>query len=436
MKYIKKAARTAEADHADVHVAVRKILSKIEIGGEEAARRYAREFDKWDGDIVVSQDQRKQAAIGVPEQLKADIRFAHDNVRRFAEAQRATATDFAIEVMPGLTAGQKQIPVSAAGCYVPGGRYSHVASAIMTITTAKVAGVSHIAACSPPRPGVGIPPAILYTMDLCGADVILNMGGVQGIAAIANGLFGVKKADIIVGPGNQYVAEAKRILFGQVGIDMVAGPTDSMIIADTSADAELVAADLVGQAEHGWNSPVWLVTSDARLASRVMARAPELIDALPEPNRDSARAAWADFAEVILCDDAEEMAAVADDYAPEHLHVQASHLDWWLKRLRAYGSLFLGEETTVAFGDKTSGPNHVLPTSKAARYTGGLSVHKFMKTVTWQRATRAAARPLAEATARISRLEGMEGHARTADVRLTKFFPDESFDLSAANVGS
>lgn len=436
MKYIKKAARTAEADHADVHVAVRKILSEIEIGGEEAARRYAREFDKWDGDIVVSQDQRKRAAVVVPEQLKADIRFAHDNVRRFAEAQRATATDFAIEVMPGLTAGQKQIPVSAAGCYVPGGRYSHVASAIMTITTAKVAGVSHIAACSPPRPGVGIPPAILYTMDLCGADVILNMGGVQGIAAIANGLFGVKKADIIVGPGNQYVAEAKRILFGQVGIDMVAGPTDSMIIADTNADAELVAADLVGQAEHGWNSPVWLVTSDARLASRVMARAPELIDALPEPNRDSAHAAWADFAEVILCDDAEEMAAVADDYAPEHLHVQASDLDWWLKRLRAYGSLFLGEETTVAFGDKTSGPNHVLPTSKAARYTGGLSVHNFMKTVTWQRATRAAARPLAVATARISRLEGMEGHARTADVRLTKFFPDESFDLGAANVGS
>ena len=296
----------------------------------------------------------------------------------------------------------------------------------MTITTAKVAGVSHIAACSPPRPGVGIPAAIVYTMDLCGADIILNMGGVQGVAAIANGLFGVRKADILVGPGNQYVAEAKRILFGQIGIDMVAGPTDSMVIADTTADAELVAADLIGQAEHGWNSPVWLVSSDAALAARVMTLVPELIEALPQPNRDSARAAWADFAEIILCADAEEMATVADDYAPEHLHVQADDLDWWLNRLRAYGSLFLGEETTVAFGDKTSGPNHVLPTSGAARYTGGLSVHKFMKTVTWQRATRAAARPLAEATARISRLEGMEGHARTADIRLTKFFPSRA----------
>jgi sulfopropanediol 3-dehydrogenase len=305
-----------------------------------------------------------------------------------------------------------------------------VASAIMTITTAKVAGVPHIAACSPPRPGIGIPPAILFAMDLCGADVILNLGGVQGVAAMAHGLFGLPKADILVGPGNQYVAEAKRMLFGQVGIDMFAGPTDSMVLADASADAEMVAYDLVGQAEHGYNSPVWLVTSDETLAHRVIRRVPELIETLPDVNRESARAAWDNMAEVILCQDAEEMARVADDYAPEHLHVQARDLDWWLGRLTAYGSLFLGEETTVAFGDKTSGPNHVLPTSGAARYTGGLSVHKFMKTVTWQRATRTAARPLAEATARISRLEGMEGHARSADIRLAKFFPDETFDLT------
>lgn len=300
MKYLKRAARTAEADQSDVSAAVQKILSEIKINGEAAARCYAKEFDKWDGEIVISQEQRKAAAAFLPDQLKADIHFAHDNVRRFAEAQLATATDFAVEILPGLTAGQKQIPVSSAGCYVPGGRYSHVASAIMTITTAKVAGVSHIAACSPPRPGVGIPAAIVYTMDLCGADIILNMGGVQGVAAIANGLFGVRKADILVGPGNQYVAEAKRILFGQIGIDMVAGPTDSMVIADTTADAELVAADLIGQAEHGWNSPVWLVSSDAALAARVMTLVPELIEALPQPNRDSARAAWADFAEIIL----------------------------------------------------------------------------------------------------------------------------------------
>ena len=436
MIYLKKAIRTAEADHQDVRAAVEKMLAEMATDGEAAARKFACDLDKWSGEIVVSAEVRRAAANLVPDKLKADIRFAHDNIRRFAEAQRASVTDCEIEIFPGLTAGQKQIPVSAAGCYVPGGRYSHVASAIMTITTAKVAGVPHIAACSPPRPGVGVPPAILFAMDLCGADVILNLGGVQGVAAMANGLFGLPKADILVGPGNQYVAEAKRILYGQVGIDMFAGPTDSMVVADASADAEMVASDLVGQAEHGYNSPVWLVCSDAKLARDVMALVPLLIQSLPPLNRDSAFAAWRDFAEVMLCDSREEMAQVADQYAPEHLHIQAMDLDWWLATLRAYGSLFLGEETTVAFGDKTSGPNHVLPTSGAARYTGGLSVHKFMKTVTWQRATRDAARPLAEATARISRLEGMEGHARSADIRLAKFFPDQSFDLSVDDVAS
>ncbi|WP_395005576.1 histidinol dehydrogenase [Cypionkella sp.] len=431
MIYMKKSTPPAPADQQDVRATVESILAQIVSGGEDAARAFTVDLDHWGGDIVVSQATRAAAADLVPDQLKADIRFAHDNIRRFAEAQRATVTDCAVEILPGLMAGQKQIPVSAAGCYVPGGRYSHVASAIMTITTAKVAGVPHIAACSPPRAGQGIPPAILYAMDLCGADVILNMGGVQGVAAMANGLFGLPKADILVGPGNQYVAEAKRILYGQVGIDMFAGPTDSMVIADATADAAMVAADLVGQAEHGYNSPVWLVTSDRGLASAVLDLVPRLIATLPALNRDSAQAAWTALAEVILCDGPEEMAQVADQVAPEHLHVQAADLDWWLNRLRAYGSLFLGEETTVAFGDKTSGPNHVLPTSGAARYTGGLSVHKFMKTVTWQRATRAAARPLAEATARISRLEGMEGHARSADIRLAKFFPDEVFDLRA-----
>lgn len=434
MIYLKKAVRTAETDQRGVHEIVARMLAEVAAGGEAVARNYARDLDKWTGDIIVSPEDRAAAAAQVPDRLKADIQFAHDNVRRFAQAQRATITDCAIEILPGVMAGQKQIPVSAAGCYVPGGRYSHVASAIMTITTAKVAGVPHIAACSPPRPGVGIPPAIVYAMDLCGADAILSMGGVQGVAAMANGLFGLPKADILVGPGNQYVAEAKRILFGQVGIDMVAGPTDSMVIADSKADPEIVAVDLVGQAEHGYNSPVWLVTSDRALAERVMGLVPKLIETLPALNRQSAQAAWADFAEVILCDSAEEMAKVADQFAPEHLHIQAENLDWWLQRLRSYGSLFLGEETTVAFGDKTSGPNHVLPTSGAARYTGGLSVHKFMKTVTWQRATREGTRPLAEATARISRLEGMEGHARSADIRLAKFFPDDVFDLNLANV--
>ena len=430
--YLKRATRTAETGQTDVRAAVETMLADIAAGGDEAIRRYARALDQWEGEIVVSRETIRMAAARVPEKLKADIRFAHGNIRRFAEAQKATIMDCDIEILPGLRAGQRQIPVSATGCYVPGGRYSHIASAIMTITTAKVAGVPHIAACSPPRPGQGIPAPILFAMDLCGADVILSVGGVQGVAAMANGHFGLPRADILVGPGNQYVAEAKRILYGQVGIDMFAGPTDSMVIADLMADPELVAWDLVGQAEHGYNSPVWLVTSDRPLAERVMALVPGMIEELPEINAANARAAWADCAEVIVCDTAEEMAEVADRYAPEHLHVQAADLDWWLKRLRSYGSLFLGEETTVAFGDKSSGPNHVLPTSGAARYTGGLSVHKFMKTVTWQRATREASRPLAIATARISRLEGMEAHARAGDVRLRKYFPGETFDTDAA----
>ena len=314
---------------------------------------------------------------------------------------------------------------------MPGGRYSHIASAIMTVTTAKVAGVSNITACSPPRPGVGVAPAIVYAAKVCGADNILAMGGVQGIASMTFGLFGLPSANILVGPGNQFVAEAKRILFGRVGIDMIAGPTDSLILADGTADAHVVATDLVSQAEHGYNSPVWLVTDDKALAEDVMARVPGLIDDLPGVNRDNATAAWRDYAEVILCADREEMAATSDAYAPEHLTVQAQDLPWWLNRLTCYGSLFLGEETTVSYGDKASGPNHVLPTSGAARYTGGLSVHKYLKIVTWQQATRDGAKPIAEATARISRLEGMEGHARAADARLAKYFPHENFDLSA-----
>lgn len=430
--HLKTATRRPETGQTDVRAGVEALLARIEAGGEAAVRDLAREMDRWEGPVVVTPEAIRAAARQVPETLKDDIRFAHDNISRFARAQRGTISDCEIEVIPGLWAGQKQIPVSAAGCYVPGGRYSHIASAIMTVTTAKEAGVAHVTACSPPRPGVGIPPAILFAMDHCGADMILNLGGVQGIAAMAKGLFGARKADILVGPGNQYVAEAKRILYGEIGIDMFAGPTDSMVIADHTADPLLVAWDLVGQAEHGWNSPVWMVTTDRALAQRVLALVPELIASLPEANAANARAAWADFAEVILCDTAAEMVAVADRTAPEHLHVQAADLDWWLANLSCYGSLFLGEETTVAFGDKASGPNHVLPTSGAARYTGGLSVHKFMKTVTWQRASRMASKRLAIATARISREEGMEGHARTADVRLAKYFPSEHFDLGRA----
>ena len=433
VEYLKKAPLHSRSDAGETRDIVGKILDEIEAGGDEKALEYAAKFDNYQGAILLSAEAIKTASALVPDKMKRDIEFAHANVKKFAEVQKSTVADFETEVVPGLIAGQKAIPVNAAGCYIPGGRYSHVASAIMTVTTAKVAGCKNIIACSPPRPDIGVAPAIIYAAHISGADKILAMGGVQGVAAMTFGLFGLPKANILVGPGNQFVAEAKRMLFGRIGIDMIAGPTDSLILADAHADADIVAADLVGQAEHGYNSPVWMVTDDRALAEKVMLLVPALIEDLPELNRDNAYAAWRDYAEIILCDTREEMAATSDAYAPEHLTVQAQDLDWWLSRLSCYGSLFLGEETTVAFGDKASGTNHVLPTSGAASYTGGLSVHKYMKIVTWQRATREGSKPVAEATARISRLEGMEGHARTADIRLRKYFPNENFDLTAAD---
>ncbi|MDA9944386.1 histidinol dehydrogenase [Paracoccaceae bacterium] len=433
VEYLKKAPLHSQSDAGETRDIVGKILDEIEAGGDEKALEYAAKFDNYQGAILLSAEAIKTASALVPDKMKRDIEFAHANVKKFAEVQKSTVADFETEVVPGLIAGQKAIPVNAAGCYIPGGRYSHVASAIMTVTTAKVAGCKNIIACSPPRPDIGVAPAIIYAAHISGADKILAMGGVQGVAAMTFGLFGLPKANILVGPGNQFVAEAKRMLFGRIGIDMIAGPTDSLILADAHADADIVAADLVGQAEHGYNSPVWLVTDDRALAEKVMLLVPALIEDLPELNRDNAYAAWRDYAEIVLCDTREEMAATSDAYAPEHLTVQAQDLDWWLSRLSCYGSLFLGEETTVAFGDKASGTNHVLPTSGAASYTGGLSVHKYMKIVTWQRATREGSKPVAEATARISRLEGMEGHARTADIRLRKYFPNENFDLTAAD---
>jgi sulfopropanediol 3-dehydrogenase len=433
VEYLKKAPLHSRSDAGETRDIVGKILDEIEAGGDEKALEYAAKFDNYQGAILLSAEAIKTASALVPDKMKRDIEFAHANVKKFAEVQKSTVADFETEVVPGLIAGQKAIPVNAAGCYIPGGRYSHVASAIMTVTTAKVAGCKNIIACSPPRPDIGVAPAIIYAAHISGADKILAMGGVQGVAAMTFGLFGLPKANILVGPGNQFVAEAKRMLFGRIGIDMIAGPTDSLILADAHADADIVAADLVGQAEHGYNSPVWLVTDDRALAEKVMLLVPALIEDLPELNRDNAYAAWSDYAEIALCDTREEMAATSDAYAPEHLTVQAQDLDWWLSRLSCYGSLFLGEETTVAFGDKASGTNHVLPTSGAASYTGGLSVHKYMKIVTWQRATREGSKPVAEATARISRLEGMEGHARTADIRLRKYFPNENFDLTAAD---
>jgi sulfopropanediol 3-dehydrogenase len=432
MRYLKKALRTARAEDTEITATVAKILQDVENGGERAARDFALHLDHWNGDIVVTAADRERATAGLPQKLKDDIAFAHDKVRRFADAQRAAILDTEIELMPGLVAGHRNIPVATAGCYVPGGRYTHLASAIMSVTTAKVAGVQHVIAACPPRPSVGIHRAVLYALDFCGADTVLNLGGVQAIAALAFGLFTGHRADILVGPGNQYVAEAKRILYGRVGIDMFAGPSEIMIIADATADPEFVAADLVGQAEHGYNSPAWLIALSSELAAEVMGLVPRLIARLPELNAKNAEAAWRDYGEIVIVDSREEAVRAADTHAPEHLEVHCADAEWWLQHLRNYGSLFLGEETTVAFGDKTSGPNHILPTKGAARYTGGLSVGKFLKTVTWQRMTREANRKIATVAARISRLEGMEAHARTSDIRLAKWFPGENFDLSAA----
>ena len=430
MEYLKKAVKTPATGEDDTRERVEAMLEDIESGGEARALYYARSLDGWTGDVVVTAEEIARASEFLPQRVKDDIAFAHEQVRAFAEAQLASVHEFETELHPGVTAGQKLIPVETAGCYVPGGRYAHIASAIMSVTTARVAGVRHVIACSPASPGRGVHPAILHTAHLAGADTILALGGVQGVAALAFGLFTGHAADILVGPGNRFVAEAKRILFGRVGIDLFAGPTEIAVIADETADPEIVASDLVGQAEHGPDSPAWLVTTSRALAERVMGRIPHYIERLGEPNRTAATRAWRDYGEVVLADSREEAARLSDAYAPEHLEVQADDLGWWLGRLRNYGSLFLGEETTVTYGDKSSGPNHILPTKGAARYTGGLSVAKFIKTVTWQRMTRDANRAVGQTSARISRAEGMEGHACAGDDRLAKYFPGEHFDLA------
>lgn len=429
VQFLKKAAKTPETESSNAQQVVAEMLSNIEKNGESAVLEYAKSLDKWTGDIVMSPVEIDRILAEVPNQVKQDIDFAVKQVYDFAIAQKESIRDFSTDLYPGVIAGQKVLPVNVVGCYAPSGRYAHIASAYMTVATAKAAGVKNIIACSSPFRGGGIHPYVLYAFKAAGADVIMTLGGVQAIASMALGLFTGKPADVVVGPGNKFVAEAKRTLFGKVGIDVFAGPSEIAVIADETADPKIVASDLVGQAEHGHESPAWLFTTSKTLANEVAKLVPEMIELLPPIARDAAFCAWRDYGEIILCDSNEEMARVSDQYASEHLEVHAKNLDWWLENLTNYGSLFLGEETTVAYGDKTSGPNHVLPTKGAARYSGGLSVHKFMKTLTWQRMTREASKQMATVTARISRLEGMEAHARTADDRLEKYFPKENFDL-------
>jgi len=427
--HLKRAAKTPETETDTARKVVTEMLAAIEAGGEQAVRDYALTLDKWGGDIVMTPATIAERTQGIPQSVKDDIDFAANQVRRFAEAQRASVQDFSLEISPGLHLGQKLVPVNTAGCYVPTGRYAHIASAYMSVATAKAAGVKTVVACSAPFKGKGIHPHVLYAMQVAGADIIMCLGGVQAIAAITYGLFTGQKADIIVGPGNKFVAEAKRMLFGKVGIDVFAGPSEVAVIADDSADSLIVATDLVGQAEHGHESPAWLITTSRRIADEVTRLMPELIAALPPTARDAAGAAWRDYGEVVLCGSREEMVTVSDEYACEHLEVHCNDLDWWQQNLTNYGSPFLGEETNVAFGDKVSGPNHILPTKFAARYSAGLSVHKFLKPLTWQKMTRDACKLIAPVSARISRMEGMEAHARTSDVRMTKYAPGTNVDL-------
>jgi sulfopropanediol 3-dehydrogenase len=426
MLHFKKPELSPEDSDREVRASVEVMLDDIRARGEDAIRELAARFDNWQGDFVLTDEKRQRLIDSVPEAVKADIQFAHEQVSRFAVAQRESIQSFEVETHPGVKLGQRVLPVQSAGCYVPGGRYAHAASAIMSVATAKAAGVTFVVAASPPR-GDSIDAAVCYAMDLAGADMILEMGGVHAVAAMALGIFTDHPADIIVGPGNAYVAEAKRILFGQVGIDVFAGPTESAIIADENADPMTIAVDLTSQAEHGVNSPVWLFTTSESLATEVSRLVP--LVAADMPNADVVNQAWNDFGEIIVCDTREEVVKISDQYASEHLQVMAANLEWWKMNLNNYGSLFLGEGSTVTHGDKCSGTNHILPTKRAGRYSGGLNVQKFMKILTYQEIDESANEVFSAVASRISRVEGMEGHARACDWRLRRYFPEKSWDF-------
>jgi sulfopropanediol 3-dehydrogenase len=415
--YLKRAEQPTAATSAEVRATVSEILLDVEHHGTSALRRWSQRLDGWDPPsfrIGARELAAAEAASG--ETLRADLAFAIEQVRGFARHQLATMAELEVETLPGVTLGHRHIPVGAVGSYSPGGRYPLIASAIMTVAVPKVAGVGRVVACAPPRDGIGIHPPQLHAMDLSGADELYCFGGVQALAAMAFGVEGLEPVDMVVGAGNVYVAEAKRQLFGTVGIDLLAGPTEILIIADDAADPRLVALDLLGQAEHGPTSPAILVTDSERFARATIASLEGLL--IGFPTAEVAAEAWRRAGEVVVCADAEEMAVVADRYAPEHLEVQTRDPEWFLARLRNYGSLFLGAHATVAYGDKAIGVNHVLPTAGAARYTGGLWVGKFLKTVTYQRVSAEGTRQVAPATARICEAELMLGHALTASERL------------------
>ena len=420
-RYLKRgqpAEITAREDD-NVRRAVEQIIADIDSRGDHALRDYSERFDRWSPDSFrLEADAIEACRRTLSEQVIEDIRFAQAQIRNFAQAQRDALQDVEVETLPGVVLGHRNIPVNSVGCYVPGGKYPMVASAHMSVVTAKVAGVSRIAAAAPPYRGAPSA-AIVTAMDMAGADEIYCLGGVQAVAAMALGTESIDSVDMIVGPGNAYVAEAKRQLFGRVGIDLLAGPTETLVIADDSVDGELCAADLLGQAEHGPTSPAILLTDSEALAQDTIAEVQRQLGVLP--TADIAGIAWRDHGQVIVCDGVEEMVQVANEIAAEHVQVMTRDPSYFLENMTNYGALFLGPETNVAYGDKVIGTNHTLPTRKAARYTGGLWVGKFIKTCTYQRVTEEASLKVGEYCSRLCDLEGFMGHKEQADIRVRRY---------------
>ena len=420
-EFLKKAPTRASSVDSNVERTVREMISRIREEGDFAVHHYAKTLDKWEsGSFSVSKDRIRETERSLPETFKDDFARCLSNIQEFARRQRDSISEFSTEIEPGVMLGQRLIPIARVGSYVPGGKYPLISAAAMSVGTAKVAGVGHVIGCAPPRPGeTGMYPHTLYALAASGADEIYCIGGVQAMAAMAFGRVGMQPVDMITGPGNAYVAEAKRQLFGIVGIDLPAGPTEICVLADESADPRIVAADLLGQAEHGPDSPAWLVTTSIALARQVLKEVDRQLETLP--TREMAGRAWLDRGEIVVAETRDEALMIVEGYAPEHLEIQTRQDDWYLARLKNFGSAFVGEESTVAYGDKGVGTNHTLPTGGAARYTGGLWVGKFIKTVTWQRLSRAASRDLAGPMGRMCEAEGMLAHAITCDIREEKF---------------
>lgn len=421
IRYLKKGAEAAETAEYDrkVRQTVEGILADVEARGDVAVRELSEKFDKWSPESFrLSQEQIQALIDSLPAQVIEDIKFAQAQIRRFAEVQRASMQDVEVETLPGVTLGHKHIPVESVGCYIPGGRYPMVASAHMSVLTAKVAGVPRVIACTPPLNGQP-PAATVAAMAMAGADEIYLLGGIQAVAAMGIGTETIKPVDMLVGPGNAFVAEAKRQLYGRVGIDLFAGPTETLIIADDTADVEICATDLLGQAEHGPTSPAVLLTTSKKIAEGIEAEVQRQLAVLP--TADIASVAWRDHGQVILCDTDEEMLQVADDIASEHVQVMTANPRWFRDNMRNYGALFLGKETNVAYGDKVIGTNHTLPTKKAARYTGGLWVGKFIKTCTWQEVKPEASAMVGEYCSRLCAIENFAGHKEQADLRVRRY---------------